>query len=146
MAWSSSVAQDDAPQTIKKCAARSAHPEIARFLPKAFFCDFHRRRHLAPPRLSSFRDLKARIQYCHCVFVRFPADSYAPALHWANFSFREARPVPSPAFNQDSPRTNVSPLENRKLPELDDSYVDICWNCRIVLTICLGQIRGIERW
>ncbi|QKX57267.1 uncharacterized protein TRUGW13939_04376 [Talaromyces rugulosus] len=37
----------------------------------------------------------------------------------------EARPVPSPAFNQDSPRTNVSPLENRKLPELDDSFVGL---------------------
>ncbi|CRG86414.1 acetolactate synthase I/II/III large subunit [Talaromyces islandicus] len=37
----------------------------------------------------------------------------------------DARPVPSPAFNQDSPRTNVSPLENRKLPELDDSFVGL---------------------
>ncbi|KAH8695348.1 large subunit of acetolactate synthase [Talaromyces proteolyticus] len=37
----------------------------------------------------------------------------------------DARPVPSPAFNQDHPRTNVSPLENRKLPELDDSFVGL---------------------
>ncbi|OKL63278.1 Acetolactate synthase catalytic subunit, mitochondrial [Talaromyces atroroseus] len=37
----------------------------------------------------------------------------------------DARPVPSPAFNQDAPRSNVSPLENRKLPELDDSFVGL---------------------
>ncbi|GAM39609.1 acetolactate synthase [Talaromyces pinophilus] len=35
----------------------------------------------------------------------------------------EARPVPSPAFNQET--RNVSPLENRKLPELDDSFVGL---------------------
>ncbi|KAL1989400.1 hypothetical protein VTN96DRAFT_162 [Rasamsonia emersonii] len=36
-----------------------------------------------------------------------------------------ARPVPSSSFNQDSQRNNVSPLENRNLPELDDSFVGL---------------------
>ncbi|KAJ6096168.1 hypothetical protein N7486_006914 [Penicillium sp. IBT 16267x] len=33
------------------------------------------------------------------------------------------RPVPSPAFNQEPHRNEVSPLQNRQLPELDDSMV-----------------------
>ncbi|KAJ5390632.1 Acetolactate synthase catalytic subunit [Penicillium cataractarum] len=32
-------------------------------------------------------------------------------------------PVPSPAFNQEPHRNEVSPLQNRQLPELDDSMV-----------------------
>lgn len=35
-----------------------------------------------------------------------------------------ARPVPSPAFNQERQRNTVSPLQNRSIPELDDSYVE----------------------
>ncbi|KAJ5728314.1 hypothetical protein N7493_004644 [Penicillium malachiteum] len=35
----------------------------------------------------------------------------------------DARPVPSPAFNQEPHRNEVSPLMNRQLPELDDSMV-----------------------
>ncbi|KAJ5808219.1 hypothetical protein N7474_009488 [Penicillium riverlandense] len=34
-----------------------------------------------------------------------------------------SRPVPSPAFNQEPHRNEVSPLQNRQLPELDDSMV-----------------------
>ncbi|KAK2767848.1 Acetolactate synthase, mitochondrial [Arachnomyces sp. PD_36] len=37
----------------------------------------------------------------------------------------QARPIPSPAFNQDSWRQDVSPLQNRQLPELDDSFVGL---------------------
>jgi hypothetical protein len=36
---------------------------------------------------------------------------------------RQTRPIPSPAFNQDYRRNDVSPLQNRQLPEMDDSYV-----------------------
>ncbi|KAJ6115808.1 hypothetical protein N7523_006225 [Penicillium sp. IBT 18751x] len=35
----------------------------------------------------------------------------------------DTRPVPSPAFNQEPHRNEVSPLQNRQLPELDDSMV-----------------------
>jgi acetolactate synthase-1/2/3 large subunit len=35
-----------------------------------------------------------------------------------------SRPIPSPAFNQEPHRNEVSPLQNRQLPELDDSYVN----------------------
>ncbi|KAJ5104077.1 hypothetical protein N7532_004606 [Penicillium argentinense] len=34
-----------------------------------------------------------------------------------------SRPVPSPAFNQEPHRNEISPLHNRQLPELDDSMV-----------------------
>ncbi|CAL5872579.1 uncharacterized protein PFLUO_LOCUS6843 [Penicillium psychrofluorescens] len=34
-----------------------------------------------------------------------------------------SRPAPSPAFNQEPHRNEVSPLQNRQLPELDDSMV-----------------------
>ncbi|KAI2440187.1 Acetolactate synthase, mitochondrial [Ophidiomyces ophidiicola] len=36
----------------------------------------------------------------------------------------EGRPIPSPAFNQDS-RQDVSPLQNRQHPALDDSFVGL---------------------
>ncbi|RJE23570.1 Acetolactate synthase [Aspergillus sclerotialis] len=35
------------------------------------------------------------------------------------------RPVPSPAFNQEPQRNEVSPLQNRQLPELDDSFIGL---------------------
>ncbi|KAJ5674006.1 hypothetical protein N7462_009445 [Penicillium macrosclerotiorum] len=35
----------------------------------------------------------------------------------------DSRPVPSPAFNQEPHRNEISPLQNRQLPELDDSMV-----------------------
>ncbi|KAL2008055.1 hypothetical protein VTN00DRAFT_8037 [Thermoascus crustaceus] len=35
------------------------------------------------------------------------------------------RPVPSPAFNQEPHRNEPSPLQNRPLPELDDSFVGL---------------------
>ncbi|KIV95279.1 acetolactate synthase, large subunit, biosynthetic type [Exophiala mesophila] len=35
------------------------------------------------------------------------------------------RPVPSPAFNNDFKRNEPSPLVNRQLPELDDSFVGL---------------------
>ncbi|OOQ91825.1 Acetolactate synthase catalytic subunit, mitochondrial [Penicillium brasilianum] len=35
----------------------------------------------------------------------------------------DTRPVPSPAFNQEPHRNEISPLQNRQLPELDDSMV-----------------------
>ncbi|KAL4810435.1 thiamine diphosphate-binding protein [Aspergillus unguis] len=35
------------------------------------------------------------------------------------------RPRPSPAFNQEPSRNEVSPLQNRQLPELDDSFVGL---------------------
>ncbi|OKP00802.1 Acetolactate synthase catalytic subunit, mitochondrial [Penicillium subrubescens] len=34
-----------------------------------------------------------------------------------------SRPVPSPAFNQEPHRNEISPLQNRQLPELDESMV-----------------------
>ncbi|KAL6236919.1 hypothetical protein BDW75DRAFT_205654 [Aspergillus navahoensis] len=36
-----------------------------------------------------------------------------------------SRPRPSPAFNQEPSRSEVSPLQNRQLPELDDSFVGL---------------------
>ena len=36
---------------------------------------------------------------------------------------RQTRPVPSPAFNQESRRNEVQPLQNVRTPEMDDSYV-----------------------
>ncbi|KAL4906096.1 hypothetical protein BDW74DRAFT_151276 [Aspergillus multicolor] len=36
-----------------------------------------------------------------------------------------SRPRPSPAFNQEPNRNEVSPLQNRQLPELDDSFVGL---------------------
>ncbi|OQD77552.1 hypothetical protein PENDEC_c002G00726 [Penicillium decumbens] len=35
----------------------------------------------------------------------------------------DTRPVPSPAFNLEPHRNEISPLQNRQLPELDDSMV-----------------------
>ena len=37
----------------------------------------------------------------------------------------EGRQVPSPAFNQDSRRNDVSPLRNRQLPEMDESFIGL---------------------
>ncbi|PKY08186.1 thiamine pyrophosphate-requiring enzyme [Aspergillus campestris IBT 28561] len=37
----------------------------------------------------------------------------------------ESRPVPSPAFNQEPHRNEVSPLQSRNAPELDDSFVGL---------------------
>ncbi|OJJ51493.1 hypothetical protein ASPZODRAFT_57104 [Penicilliopsis zonata CBS 506.65] len=37
----------------------------------------------------------------------------------------DARPRPSPAFNQDPQRNEASPLHNRQLSELDDSFVGL---------------------
>ncbi|PYI20548.1 acetolactate synthase [Aspergillus japonicus CBS 114.51] len=36
-----------------------------------------------------------------------------------------SRPIPSPAFNQEPHRNEVSPLQNRQVPELDDSFVGL---------------------
>ncbi|RAH48101.1 acetolactate synthase catalytic subunit [Aspergillus brunneoviolaceus CBS 621.78] len=36
-----------------------------------------------------------------------------------------SRPIPSPAFNQEPHRNEVSPLQNRQAPELDDSFVGL---------------------
>ncbi|KAJ5239769.1 hypothetical protein N7468_004388 [Penicillium chermesinum] len=36
-----------------------------------------------------------------------------------------SRPVPSPAFNQEPHRNEVSPLQNRSVPDLDDSMVGL---------------------
>ncbi|KAL4736574.1 thiamine diphosphate-binding protein [Aspergillus similis] len=36
-----------------------------------------------------------------------------------------SRPRPSPAFNQEPSRNEVSPLQNRQLPALDDSFVGL---------------------
>ncbi|OJK05258.1 hypothetical protein ASPACDRAFT_110646 [Aspergillus aculeatus ATCC 16872] len=36
-----------------------------------------------------------------------------------------SRPIPSPAFNQEPHRNEVSPLLNRQAPELDDSFVGL---------------------
>ncbi|PGH30585.1 acetolactate synthase, large subunit, biosynthetic type [[Emmonsia] crescens] len=35
----------------------------------------------------------------------------------------QTRPYPSPAFNQYVPQNDISPLQNQKLPALDDSFV-----------------------
>ncbi|KAJ9191861.1 hypothetical protein DTO166G4_906 [Paecilomyces variotii] len=37
----------------------------------------------------------------------------------------QARPVPSPAFNQDTRRNEPAPLQNRPVPELDDSFIGL---------------------
>ncbi|KAF7511648.1 Acetolactate synthase, mitochondrial [Endocarpon pusillum] len=37
----------------------------------------------------------------------------------------QTRPIPSPAFNQDYRRNDVSPLQNRQLPEMDDSFIGL---------------------
>ncbi len=38
---------------------------------------------------------------------------------------RNTRPIPSPAFNHDFRRNEPSPLVNRQVPELDDSFVGL---------------------
>lgn len=38
---------------------------------------------------------------------------------------RQTRPVPSPAFNQESRRNEVQPLQNVRTPEMDDSFVGL---------------------
>ncbi|KAI9872028.1 MAG: Acetolactate synthase, mitochondrial [Pleopsidium flavum] len=38
---------------------------------------------------------------------------------------RQSRPVPSPAFNQESRRNEVQPLQNAKLPEMDESFIGL---------------------
>ncbi|KAL2810669.1 thiamine pyrophosphate-requiring enzyme [Aspergillus granulosus] len=43
----------------------------------------------------------------------------------ATASASTARPRPSPAFNSEPSRNEVSPLQNRQLPELDDSFVGL---------------------
>ncbi|KAJ4613959.1 Acetolactate synthase, mitochondrial, variant 2 [Exophiala dermatitidis] len=40
-------------------------------------------------------------------------------------SYRTTRPTPSPAFNNDYRRNEPSPLVNRQMPELDDSFVGL---------------------
>ncbi|GAD99126.1 acetolactate synthase, large subunit, putative [Paecilomyces variotii No. 5] len=37
----------------------------------------------------------------------------------------QTRPVPSPAFNQDTRRNDPAPLQNRPVPELDDSFIGL---------------------
>ncbi|KAL1848206.1 Acetolactate synthase, mitochondrial [Paecilomyces lecythidis] len=37
----------------------------------------------------------------------------------------QIRPVPSPAFNQDTRRNDPAPLQNRPVPELDDSFIGL---------------------
>ncbi|EIT76721.1 thiamine pyrophosphate-requiring enzyme [Aspergillus flavus] len=37
----------------------------------------------------------------------------------------KSRPAPSPAFNLEPQRSEVSPLQNRNVPELDDSFVGL---------------------
>ncbi|KAI4214391.1 MAG: hypothetical protein LQ351_003144 [Letrouitia transgressa] len=44
---------------------------------------------------------------------------------FSNACFRQTRPIPSPAFNQDSKRDVVYPLQNAQRPELDDSFVGL---------------------
>ncbi|EZF11107.1 acetolactate synthase, large subunit, biosynthetic type [Trichophyton rubrum D6] len=43
----------------------------------------------------------------------------------ATASSPQARPVPSPAFNQDADRHDISPLHRRHAPALDDSFVGL---------------------
>ncbi|THC98975.1 hypothetical protein EYZ11_001526 [Aspergillus tanneri] len=54
---------------------------------------------------------------------RFSAQKRAQSTAAAPAS--DARPVPSPAFNQELQRSGVSPLQNREVPELDDSFVGL---------------------
>ncbi|KAI9762134.1 MAG: Acetolactate synthase, mitochondrial [Chaenotheca gracillima] len=37
----------------------------------------------------------------------------------------QSRPVPSPAFNQEAKRNAVQPLQNARMPEMDDSFVGL---------------------
>jgi len=59
--------------------------------------------------------------------------------------------VPSPAFNQEPHRNEVSPLQNRQLPELDDSYVALIFhtqraNRTNIMGLTLNQYGWNERW
>ncbi|RAK99774.1 acetolactate synthase catalytic subunit [Aspergillus ibericus CBS 121593] len=54
---------------------------------------------------------------------RFAAQKRSQSTATATAS--NSRPVPSPAFNQEPHRNEVSPLQNRQVPELDDSFVGL---------------------
>ncbi|KAB8071742.1 acetolactate synthase catalytic subunit [Aspergillus leporis] len=54
---------------------------------------------------------------------RFSAQKRAQST--ATAATTEPRPAPSPAFNQEPHRNEVSPLQNRNVPELDDSFVGL---------------------
>ncbi|KAL4915316.1 thiamine diphosphate-binding protein [Aspergillus aurantiobrunneus] len=50
------------------------------------------------------------------------------------------RPRPSPAFNQEPSRNEVSPLQNRQLPELDDSYATLNALLELFVGLSGGEI------
>src|SRR2546423_6189023 len=53
----------------------------------------------------------------------FPILSRRFVFVLTGWRIRQTRPIPSPAFNQDFRRNDVSPLQNRQLPEVDESWV-----------------------
>lgn len=65
---------------------------------------------------------KTRAEYCDsgCVcYVSSPMTRNNSLT--SRLPLRQPRPVPSPAFNQESRRNDVQPLQNAKLPEMDES-------------------------
>ncbi|EPS29798.1 hypothetical protein PDE_04748 [Penicillium oxalicum 114-2] len=76
----------------------------------------HLQRHVASSRRSFTTSLVASAASPHRSSPQKRAQSTATAT-------ADSRPAPSPAFNQEPHRNEVSPLQNRQLPELDDSMV-----------------------
>lgn len=58
-------------------------------------------------------------------FSRNPAEARKRNQTTAAAPTSNSRPVPSPAFNQDFARNDVSPLQNRRMPEMDDSFIGL---------------------
>ncbi|KAF3387113.1 Acetolactate synthase catalytic subunit [Penicillium rolfsii] len=76
----------------------------------------HLQRHLASGRRSFSTSFVASAASPHRSSPQKRAQSTATATS-------NSRPAPSPAFNQEPHRNEISPLQNRQLPELDESMV-----------------------
>lgn len=62
------------------------------------------------------------------------------------FSHRQVRPTPSPAFNAETKdRSHVQPLVNAKRKDMDESYVDhpLSYHCQ-ALTAISGSLGRLE--
>ncbi|EYE98283.1 acetolactate synthase catalytic subunit [Aspergillus ruber CBS 135680] len=82
---------------------------------------FHYQRYMASGRRSFTSSCVAASNSPH----RFPAQKRDQSTTAAATASEAARPVPSPAFNQEPQRNTVSPLQNRSAPEVDDSMVGL---------------------
>ncbi|KAJ5493198.1 Acetolactate synthase catalytic subunit [Penicillium diatomitis] len=76
----------------------------------------HLQRHAASGRRSFTQSFVASAASPHRSSPQKRAQSTATAT-------ADSRPAPSPAFNQEPHRNEISPLQNRQVPELDDSMV-----------------------